>query len=131
MKLSSPSSSAPKSSNDLYLIATHKDININELESKTIQFLSGISAKNTIPLFAKIIRNNGIISDAKCGIYLNKEKIKDVSVQICQIGSTNKQVIANFDQEIAYHTEGDYNFVIDNINGSAASISVEIYGLKV
>lgn len=132
MQIASPVSIDRKTAE--HLLVFSRDIDINSIHSKTLNYITNLSASNTVPLFIRIFRKKGIISQASFSIKLDEIVLKHVSEQINSlIGTTNRQLILQFDSikdSIVYPTSGNYSVEINSINGSAATIDIEIYGLK-
>ena len=130
MHLTSFSLQASKPKSDLHLIAENTDINLNALHSVLLPYKEGFSAKNIVPLFAKINRKSGIISEVSANISLDREILKDIGELVKKIGSTSKQLVVNFDTENPFPDSGNFSLNITNVNGCNSTIDIQIFGIK-
>lgn len=131
MHLSSHSSQKAPARAELLLIARQDKIEINTVGNHIIPLLPGFEAKNTKPLFAKIVRSDGILNDVSATICLNNQDIKKIPhQQINGIGSSNKNITLTFSDEFEYPKAGDYSLNVTKANGCFATLSISIYAEK-
>lgn len=124
------SSSLPK----LVLIASATGIDANSLATTNLTFPQGMSAGNTIPLFAKITRNTGTITLLVCTIRLNAVSLKAIAaVTTALLGATANYLTIPLNSDLAAQAipiTSNYDVVVNTINGGASTIDVSIWGYQ-
>ncbi len=133
MQLANSVSSTGKT--HIYLLAVARDLNVNAVTSHQLVFQHDLKASSSVPFFARIIRKKGIIDAAVFTLKLGDAMIKKLpNSVVAQLGSQCNQLLLNFDSvldNIAYPSHGEYTLHVDTINGSAAEVDIEIYGLGI
>jgi len=118
--------------NELYLVAKKDNIEINQVGDATINFLPEYSASNTVPLFAVVTRSDGILAEVKAEICIDGITVKKISeANINSIGSSNRETVVRFSDEIEYPKNGNYTLRVTQKNGCFATINISIHAIKV
>ncbi len=125
----------PVSSTQPYLIASAVNIDGNSLATTTLNWNNGASAANTLPMYARIVRRTGTITLLVASLRLNSNIIQPITaIQSALLGSGNDPVIYPLSSLVSVTTvpiAGNWDLVVNTINGSSTTIDVSIYGLKI
>lgn len=135
MSISVANPPGPVSSIQPYLIAFVRGVNANSLATTTMNWNGSNGAGNTFPLFARVLGKSGTLALLVANIRLN-------GVVIQPITALNSALLGAGTDPITYvlntttsasiiPASGNWDIVVGTINGSAATIDVEIYGWRI
>lgn len=133
MNVSNPP--GPIGTAESYLIASLAGINANSAATTTLNWAPGLTAANTLPLFARVSVATGTLSLMVASIRLNTVVVQPFSAaNSVLLGSGTDPV--NFPISSAVSTtvipaSGNWDLTVGTINGTAATVNVSIYGLKI
>lgn len=132
MTVTNPPTVSPVQS---YLIASALSVNSNTLATTTLNWATGMTAANTLPMFAQIFRRTGTLSLLIGSLRLNAVIIQPVSaLQAALLGSGADPLIfplGTTTSATIVPVSGNWDFVVGTINGGASTIDVLVYGLKI
>lgn len=118
-----------------YLIAAGIGVNANTLATTTLVWSNGMNAANTMPMFAQVFRRTGTLSLLVASLRLNAVIIQPIAALtaallgagadplLFPLGTTTSATIVP--------VTGNWDIVVGTINGSAATVDVFVYGLKI
>lgn len=118
-----------------YLIAAGLGVNANALATTTLTWSNGMTAANTVPMFAQIFRRTGTLSLLVASLRLNAVIIQPIAALtaallgagadplLFPLGTTTSATIVP--------VTGNWDLIVGTINGGASTIDVLVYGLKV
>lgn len=132
MEIFQPSLSA--SANQIFPIASIVGMDANALATTTLNWVAGLNAGNTMPMFVQISRLTGTLSLMIATLNLSATIIQPISAaSSVLLGSSSSPVQFSLDtttSTTAFPNSGNWSVVIGTINGSGATISVTVWGLK-
>lgn len=122
------------SSNQFYLIASARGVDANSLATTTAIWQNGASAANTIPIVARVFRKSGTLLLMVGSIRLNATIIQPISAASSALmgaGSDPIQFLLDTTtSSTVMPATGNWDVVVGTINGSGATIDVEIWGFR-
>ena len=125
----------PVSSNQVYLIAAARDVDANSLATTTLGWQNGLNASNTLSLYARVLRKTGTLSLLVASIRLNSVIIQPISaIQSALLGAGANPLIYPLSSAVSVTIvpiAGDWDIVVGTMNGTASTIDIEIYGIKI
>lgn len=132
MGLNSPTN--PGSIYQFYIIAAARGVAANSLATTTLTWLNGASASNTIPMTARVLGKSGTLALMIASIQLNSVAIQPVTAAssalmgsgadplVFPLGTTTSASVVP--------ASGNWAVVVSTINGTSASIDVEVWGIR-
>lgn len=122
------------SANQFYLISAGRGINANSLATTTLTWQNGATAANTIPIVGRVFGKSGTLSLMVASIRLNSTIIQPVSAASSVLIGAGADPV-NFMLNTTVSTtviplSGNWDVVIGTINGTGATIDVEIWGFR-
>lgn len=131
MNVSNPP--GPVSTQQFYLIASAVGVDANSLATTTMNWSAAFTAANTLPMYARLKRATGTLSLLVGSIRLNATIIQPVTaLQAALVGATSSTLNFTLDTTTSatnIPAAGNWDVVVGTINGSAATITVEIWGV--
>lgn len=122
----------PVSTNQLYLLASGI-IDANTLATTSLPWLNNMSAATTLPMYARIKRVTGTLSLLIASLRLNTTIIQPITaLQSALMGAAASPITFALDTTTSatvIPSAGNWDLVVGTINGGAATISVEIFGI--
>lgn len=124
--------SGPVSTNQLYLLASGV-IDANTLATTSLSWLSSMTAATTLPMYARVRRVTGTLSLLIASLRLNSTIIQPITaLQSALMGAAASPITFALDTTTSatvIPSAGNWDLVVGTINGGAATISVEIFGI--
>lgn len=122
------------SPNQFYLIASARSVDANSLATTTAIWQNGANAANTIPIAARVFRKTGTLSLLVGSIRLNSTIIQPISSASSLLMGAGADPIQFLLDTTTSATvvplSGNWDVVVGTINGTAATIDVEIWGFR-
>lgn len=123
------------SANQFYLIAAARGVNANSLGTTSVPFQNNLSASNTLPMFIRVLGKSGTFSLMIATVLLNSVVIQTISAAASVlVGSGADPLIFPTSSTVAaaiIPVSGAYQITVGTINGSAATLDVEVWGMKI
>lgn len=118
-----------------YLLASALGADANSLATTTLNWTIGMNAANTIPLYAQVFRRTGTLSLMVATLRLNTVIIQPIAALTAALLGAGADPIG-FSLDTTTSTTvipvaGNWDLTVGTINGTAATIDVMIYGLKI
>ena len=118
-----------------FLIASATAIDSNALATTTLTWATGMTAANTVPLFMRVSRVTGTMLLLIGTLNLNSVVMQTVAAaEAAALGASASALqypISSVLSVVPVPTVGNYGFVVGTINGSASTITVQVYGWKI
>lgn len=124
MRLSSPKQAAK---NGVVLLAECK-VNLNLSGETIFKWADNLNSNNTLPLFIKVSRIDGIVAESKLEIFLGKQLIKIIDSILSNIGSSNQELTLRIHEDI--FSNGDWKVKVISPNICVSNLSFQIFGMK-
>lgn len=117
-----------------YLLAAARGVDANSLATTTLAWQGSNSASNSFPVAIRIYRRSGTLALLIGTLLLNSVVLQAVSaVQSALAGAGADPLhypISSASSVTIVPISGNYQVTVGTINGSAATIDVEIWGLR-
>lgn len=125
----------PVSSVQSYLLASVLGANANGLATTTLNWANGMSAANTIPLYAQVFRRSGTLSLMVATLRLNTVIVQPISaLNAALLGAGADPIGYSLDTTTSatvIPVAGNWDLTVGTINGGAATVDVFVFGLKI
>lgn len=132
MQLNNPSNVSPI---QFYLIAAARGVSANSLATTTLTWLNGASAANTIPMTARVFGKSGTLALMVASLQLNSVVIQPITAaSSVLLGSGADPLVFPLGTNTSTSVvpvSGNWSVVVGTINGTAATIDVEIWGVRI
>lgn len=120
----------------LIVIANKTGIDANALATTTLDYRNGATAANSIPLFARVTRASGTMLLLVFSIRLNAAILHAVAAPVSALmGGSGENLLLPLNSTTASLTvpnaTGNYDVVVGTVNGTASTLNIEIYGIKI
>lgn len=117
-----------------YLLAAARSVDANTLATTTLAWQGTATAANSFPVAVRIYRRTGTLSLLIGTVLLNSVVIQTVSaIQSALLGAAADPLhypVSSTTSVTIVPISGNYQFTVGTINGSGATIDVEIWGLR-
>lgn len=118
-----------------YLLASVLGANANGLATTTLSWANGMSAANTIPLYAQVFRRTGSLSLMVATLRLNAVIIQPIAALASALLGVGADPIGysldTTTSATVIPVAGNWDLTVGTINGSSATLDVFVYGLKI
>lgn len=123
----------PVSANQSYLLAFARGVDANSLATTTLGWANGMTAATTLPMFARVKRVTGTLSLMVASLRLNTTIIQPITaLQSALMGAAASPLNFALDTTTSATVvpgTGNWDIIVGTINGGAATIDVEIWGI--
>lgn len=118
-----------------YLLANAVGVDANSLATTSLNWIGTMNAANTFPLFARIYRVTGTMALLIATLKLNSIVIATIlaaeSAQLAATTSALQYPLSSTVSVTPMPVAGNYQLTVGTINGSGATITVEVWGFKI
>lgn len=125
---------AAPSSIQPYLIANAIGVDANTLATTSLNWIAGMSAANTFPLFMRVYRATGTLALLVATLKLNSVVIQTIAAaEALVLAATSSALQYPISSAVAVQPipiAGNYQITVGTINGAGATISIELWGFK-
>lgn len=123
----------PVSINQPYLLAFARGVDANSLATTALTWANGMTAATTLPMFARVKRVTGTLSLMVASLRLNTTIIQPITaLQSALMGAAASPLNFALDTTTSATVvpgTGNWDIIVGTINGGAATIDVEIWGI--
>lgn len=123
----------PVSVNQSYLLAFARGVDVNSLATTTLTWANGMTAATTLPMFGRVKRITGTLALMVASLRLNTTIIQPITaLQSALMGAAASPLNFALDTTTSATVvpgTGNWDIIVGTINGGAATIDVEIWGI--